>query len=322
MKSASEFDGMLEKANQNDPKAQYAVAKAYLDGRVVAKNYQLGLEWCEKAAQNNHAYAQFHLGHLKTREATQTLSGLIPPFANSFGVDLNPVGVSPIFVRIPNAALSVNNAQNFQKVVEAYQKAQRTPAYQDARNQLLVGLDWLEKAAAQGQMEAQYELAELYQTGGPFPHDLKKSVMFAEMASDKGHSGATAMLSNMNQRGIDGVLKANRAKSLELLKKASRLGDLPSQNLLALKLIYGEDVERQDQPGALQLLEKAANAGYSKSLYNLAICHYCGVGAKKDPEKAIQLLQTIVDQAELVVNTLNKMLAGSKEISIYGGLVY
>ncbi|MDR1871782.1 MAG: hypothetical protein LBS60_07680 [Deltaproteobacteria bacterium] len=306
----------MAKANQNDPEAQYAVANAYLEGKIIEKNIQLGMEWDEKAAQNGHAIAQFQLGHMKAREATLVFSDLIPPYANCFGVDMNTIGHAPVFIPLQNNVIEFKKAEDLIKIVEAYEKARVKPAYQDARNQLMVGIDWLENAAAQGLTEAQYELAEIYKIGGPFPYDVKRSVLFMEMASDKGHRVATVTLSEMCGRGIKGVLEVDKAKSLKLLKKASRLGELSAQNLLAIKLIRGEDVEYKDPEGAVQLLEKAAAAGFIKAIHNLAICLYIGEGVEQDQERAITLLQANDERDELVAKTLNQMLSGTEEISI------
>ena len=58
------FEVWLPLAKSGDPKAQIGLAKLYLRGDGLEKDYSQGFYWTQKAAEQNNAEAQHYLGRL------------------------------------------------------------------------------------------------------------------------------------------------------------------------------------------------------------------------------------------------------------------
>ncbi len=67
-------------------------------------------------------------------------------------------------------------------------------------------MKWYEKAAAQGQLEAQFGLGCCYLDGQGVPKDESKAVEWCQKAASKGHASAQFLLGVMHYMGR-GVLK-------------------------------------------------------------------------------------------------------------------
>ena len=58
----SSFNDLMRLAEQGDAKAQYSIAKMYIDGTGVGQNCEEAFIWYGKAAEKGHAKAQNNLG--------------------------------------------------------------------------------------------------------------------------------------------------------------------------------------------------------------------------------------------------------------------
>lgn len=58
----AQLDATNVLAVQGDPAAQYALGGMYYNGRGVARDTKLGIEWMQKAAAQGHAQAQYSMG--------------------------------------------------------------------------------------------------------------------------------------------------------------------------------------------------------------------------------------------------------------------
>ena len=65
--AADPTPGQLALAENGDPKAQCDVGIAYLNGRHVAQDYRLGLNWLTKSSDAGFAYARFVLADVYNR---------------------------------------------------------------------------------------------------------------------------------------------------------------------------------------------------------------------------------------------------------------
>lgn len=57
-----EYIAMLEKASAGDAEAQTAIGVYYLQGETVGRDYELAMQWFNKAAKQNDSSAQFYIG--------------------------------------------------------------------------------------------------------------------------------------------------------------------------------------------------------------------------------------------------------------------
>lgn len=60
----SNFLKLMAAANQDDPKAQYALGCKFYEGDGVAQDHSRAAQWLQCAAEQGHASAQFVLGAL------------------------------------------------------------------------------------------------------------------------------------------------------------------------------------------------------------------------------------------------------------------
>lgn len=107
------------------------------------------------------------------------------------------------------------------------------------------------KKAEQGDIDAQYRLAQMYFRGEKVPQDYSKAFQWAEKAARQNHKGAQNYLGRMYFSGL-GVL--------------------------------------QDYSSALHWFSKSAQQGNAEAQHNMGALYYNGLGVPKDPEKAVEWL--------------------------------
>jgi len=61
------FPGLMAQAENGDPKAQCAIGIDYLNGRHVAQDYRLGLDWLTKSSDAGFAYSRYVLADVYSR---------------------------------------------------------------------------------------------------------------------------------------------------------------------------------------------------------------------------------------------------------------
>src|SRR5206468_613486 len=116
----------------------------------------------------------------------------------------------------------------------------------------------LQKAADQGNADAQNKLGVRYQTGRGVPKDLGKAAALYQKAADQGNADAQNSLAVLYETG-DGVPK-DLAKAVELYQKAADQGYDFAQNNLGRLYENGQGVP-EDLKKAAELYQKAADQG-------------------------------------------------------------
>ncbi len=95
---------LQEESVSHDANLQYRIADCYFCGtNETEKNYEKAVKWLEKAAQNNHAIAQFALASC---------------YSNGYGVPKNPEKAFEFF----NRSAKNGNAQAFYSLAQCYEK--------------------------------------------------------------------------------------------------------------------------------------------------------------------------------------------------------
>jgi TPR repeat protein len=124
----------------------------------------------------------------------------------------------------------------------------------------------IRKAADQGNARAQTNLGGFYQKGLGVPKDLGKAAELYQKAVDQGLAVAENNLGKLYQNGL-GVTK-DSAKAAELYQKAADQGDAAAQNNLGYLYENGDGVPT-DFAKAEQLYQKAADQGNQAAIANL-----------------------------------------------------
>jgi uncharacterized protein len=189
--------------------------------------------------------------------------------------------------------------------------------------------DWYEKAATQGNAEAQYRLALLFDARGFSDLKPKKreknqrtALNWFEKAAEQNHRGALHRLGELYAEG-DGA-QSDPWKSFSYFKKAAELGHADSQARLGNLLYTGAPADPStcanapasaENPIALGKIheqiqwtsctsdknpsaaatwwEKAASQGHAYAKYNLAIVYRTGDGVPKDTARAFKFFEAV-----------------------------
>ena len=159
---------------------------------------------------------------------------------------------------------------------------------------------WAKKAFADGltakatnSVDAQTELALLYEDGLGVSEDLEKAAEVFQKAADQGYASAQNNLGVLyeNGRGVP----QDFGKAAELYQKAADQGHASAQHNLGFLYQTGHGVTT-DFGKAAELYQKAADQGNARALYHLAVVYQNGWGVPKDLGKAVQLYQKAADQ--------------------------
>lgn len=140
------------------------------------------------------------------------------------------------------------------------------------------GLARLEKRAAAGDAQAQYQMGLLYQEGGEVQQDYRKAAAFFAQAAEKGHAEARYQLARCYYAG-SGV-ERDSVKARSLLAAAADAGSVEAQFHLAGTYARGKGGVRKNERKAAYWYKRAAEQGHQGAKEHLeTICRihpqYC-----------------------------------------------
>lgn len=142
-------------------------------------------------------------------------------------------------------------------------------------------MEWLEKAAEQGNADAQNKLGEYYIGVGV---ETRKAFELFQKAAENGSKEAQRNLGKCYMKGL-GVNKLP-AEAVKYYKKAAEQGDAEAQYLFATCLFIGNAVT-QNVKQAVEYYQKSAQQEYMKAINDLGVCYARGIGVPKDGKEAL-----------------------------------
>lgn len=321
---AVEFMHLLDQAKGGDGKAQFALARAFWDGRHGAQKedeesgYGKGWRWCNEAANNDYCWAQLWKGvswrndaaksnsvedyekaikwlekalrHSEVREQDQANDGKYLQALNSarivLGVKyLNGTDVSP----------NLNTAMAYFNAVEDSGDSKGTEFKKKAKElceKMKEQVDNLRELADDGEAFAFNELGMIYagydkykQFGLIVSKDDEAAVEYFKRAAEASWPDAMDNLGNCYKNG-KGVEK-DIGKAVEWYRKSADCGWPSGQYHYATCLRKGDGVEK-DEKKALKFYMKAGASGHGRSLNMLGWCAEGSHGMNEDPELAFE----------------------------------
>ncbi len=150
--------------------------------------------------------------------------------------------------------------------------------------------------AEQGQMNAQFTLAWMYDNGEGVSQDKGQAVRWYRKAAEQGHADAQYNLGSLYTRG-DGV-NQDKGQAVHWYRKAAEQGDPDAQFNLGVMYATGEGVS-QDKEKAVQWYRKAAEQGDANAQYNLGVKYDNGEGVNQDKEQAIYWYKKASEQGDV-----------------------
>ena len=155
---------------------------------------------------------------------------------------------------------------------------------------------WYLKAADQGYAQAQAKMGAAYFEGRRgMAVDYAKAFEFLNKAVAQNDPDAQAELGRMYETGTGAPL--SYAKALELYRKAAEQKNLYAQFRIGMMYNFGTGVQ-QDYSTAAEWLHKASEAGYILAKSMLGSLYLDGLGVPKDPAEAAHLFQSAADAGE------------------------
>lgn len=150
---------------------------------------------------------------------------------------------------------------------------------------LRLALLWYNKAADGGHVDATFELGRMYLEGPELPIDLEQAFTLLSKAQEQGHLEANNKLGFMYQHGLH--VNVDIEKAQEYYEKAAQHGQVDAKYFLAILLLHGHRPIKQDQKRALKLLHEAAIDEQKEAQCLLGQLYYHGsAGLKQSYPKA------------------------------------
>jgi TPR repeat protein len=171
----------------------------------------------------------------------------------------------------------------------------------------------LEKQAATGEAEAQYQLAEAYFWGHGGQQNLEQAADWARLSAEQGNAkgeyrfavqlilGQGLKSNNENDKqGYEWLAKASIG-----LQKLADQGDHDAQYKLALLYFTGLVKGEEDNPyhidekKVVDLVKKAANGENVSSQFRLSVLHRYGIAVNRSNEKSVEWLRKAADNGSV-----------------------
>jgi TPR repeat protein len=162
-------------------------------------------------------------------------------------------------------------------------------------------ITWFNKAAEQGDANAQYNLGIMYVDGLGVKKDYLQAATWYRKAAKQGHASARYNLGVMYENG-QGV-KKDYVQAIAWYRKAAEQGQANAQYNLAFMYKNGQGVKK-DYVQAVAWYRKAANQGHASARYNLGVMYYGGQGTEKDDIQAVTWFRKGAEQGDARAQSL------------------
>lgn len=118
--------------------------------------------------------------------------------------------------------------------------------------------------------------------------DYRTALPLLQRAASEGDTQAQSTLATMYMTGIPGVVAKNEAAAIPLYEKAAAKMNGQALGALGAAYVHGRGVSR-DYNKAFDYLNKSVDQGNSFGKVMLAVCYLKGWGTEQNPEKYFQL---------------------------------
>lgn len=313
---AKAFDWYLKSAKQGDAFSQNKIGIFYFNGYGVNKSYKDAKIWYEKAAEQGNIYAQTSLGYLyqygygvtkdlkKAKDLYNQSAVQGDPVAqynlgvlyqNGFGVPVDYVEAIEWYEKAADqgyelaiTALELCYAlQTPEDRIKYCQKlAQKgdvdamfelAELYDLLLDNMPLAIEWYKKAAEKGHLQAQLECGDYYQ----YEENYNEAIKWYKMAEMQGSLEAISALESLKDEyialGKIAFDAKNYTEAFVYYKNAADMGNAYAQSWMGYFYRYGIGT-KTNFTKAIEYFEKAANQGDSYSSRNLAENYEYGFG--------------------------------------------
>ncbi len=174
------------------------------------------------------------------------------------------------------------------------------------RNRFTDGLAKEQKAADQGDADAQYILGVKFAKGRGVPQSDSEAIKWFQKAAEKKHVDAQYILGLMYATGR-GVPESD-SEAVKWYQKAAGQGHADAQLKLGLMYANGQGVP-QSNAEAVKWCQKAADQGHATAQYNLGVMYANGQGVPQSNAEALKWFQKAADQEDAYAQSALAKLA-------------
>ena len=287
----STYSKELEKrAKSGDARAQFETGNSYYTGNVVTKNDNTAAEWYMKAMLQGHEAAteKFYSFYSKDLEKRAKGGDARAQFETG-NYYFTGLGVKT----------------DHETAAEWYEMAMKQ-GHEDAKTKFYAFYSKiLEKAAKNGDAEAQFQVGNFYFTGATGKKDIETAAEWYEKGMSQGHEGAKEKYYSYYSK----TLEKNSKKDIEALYRIGCFymdgGSVEKDMKKAIKLLLKAD--KDGHPEAFNKfgsvfnkeLQKMAKKGDVRAKLAIAKCYLNGSGITKNPKRAAEFLEEIADDFEV-----------------------
>lgn len=202
------------------------------------------------------------------------------------------------------------NYYNYNKAIEWYEKAAKNGSVAAQNNlaniyngdgennynkNITKALNWYQKAADQGLDKAQYRLGLLYRNGEGTKRDYQKAMKLFNQSAEQGYVWSMVEIGLLYEEG-NGITKDEK-KAVEWYQKAADAGNAIGQVNLGFMYEKGKGV-KQDLDKAINWYRKAANQGNERAMENIANLYSKADSKVYDEEKAIYWFEKLAEKGK------------------------
>lgn len=275
---SADFEKLVKKlkklADKGNTFAMIEMGLMYEYGHHRRVNLKKALEWYEKAASLGHVDAMVRAGWILENE------------------DFKEYDEHKAFLwYLKSAAMAYGNGEC--QLGCCYRDGIGTG--RDMHRALIC----LEKAAAHGSSEAAMVLYEIYSGEGMEDEedrrflDKEKSFSYLKMAAENGGDEALMRLGNLYYKGIG--TKADPEKAEQCYRKAWDAGNTLAGTMLGLIYIYDHEDPESIKKG-IAYLEQASREGDNNAFRELALCILYGRGVERNEELGLKVLKNLAEE--------------------------
>jgi TPR repeat protein len=287
------FKWMKLAAEQGMAKAQRKLGGMYEKGDGVPEDFLESIKWYQKAAEQGEPFAGKKLAAIYAQGAYG--DGAV----NGQGAEtqIRSGGVAPnheLAEKWMRQAVDLNSAEGQCQFGDLLHDEFDNEGHQDT-SRFSDAAEWYRKAAEQGLAKAQYNLAEMYNSGQLGDDQRSNCIPWYLKAAAQGNAEAQAEVGKLHEYYPQSELLKS-VNPIDSLKQAAEQGDLSAQFDLAHRYHAGDGVPK-DAAEAFKWMEKAAQHEISPvtltidAHYYLGVMYETGDGVAKDLTNAFKLYQ-------------------------------
>jgi len=296
---------LMVKAREGDLESQYKLGKCFMDGEIIAQDYNNAFKLFQESAEKGYPPSINSLGYC---------------YLHGLGTNANKEEAISLFEK----AASLNNVyallnlgdfywqgkivpQDIKKAIKYYEQAGNlndveacsllAEIYNDENGSMhneKLAYTWYKKAAELGERVEEMRLMVNFPYGDPETADIRKQEKIRALETKAKDNDAAALYELSICYGNGDCVEEDEEEADKLLLQAAELGNADAQWEVASDFKKKENWEK-----AFYWFEKAANQDVISAQHELGLCYRDGDGTPCDFDKALYWLDKAAQNGDI-----------------------